>query len=124
MSDALLAMSARLLRDGDAAAAGDAAEVATLAAPEDARAWLLFGACAARRGMLERAVVAFRQACTLAPSQVESWLMLGEASLDLGDLAAGARALERAMTLDPRAEHPAGRRARALVARALAQLGG
>jgi Tfp pilus assembly protein PilF len=120
----LVGLAAKLCQGGDFIAAEGAAEAALLMTPTEHDAWVVLGTAHARQGHHERAVRCFEQAIALAPNDVASHTDLGELLLELGAYSRAAAALERAMELDPKAEHPSGRRARAIVAKTLTKLRG
>lgn len=117
-----VALAAKLLEDGELVAAEGAAEAALALAASTHDAWVVLGTAHARQRKHERAVVCFEQAVAIDPKDVGSYVDLGESLLELGAYARAAAALDKAMSLDPAAEHPSGRRARAIVAKTLSKL--
>ncbi|MCC6806646.1 MAG: tetratricopeptide repeat protein [Deltaproteobacteria bacterium] len=117
-----VALAAKLVKEDELVAAEGAAEAALAIAPAAHDAWVVLGTVHARKKRHERAVVCFEQAIALDPTDVASHVDLGELLLELGAYARASAALDRAMTLDPKAAHPSGRRARAIVAKTLSKL--
>ncbi len=115
-------LSAALFQAERFHAAEIAAELAVHLDHTLAAGWHLFGAAHARQENFEAAANAYRQVVGLTPKNVSAWCDLGEALIESGDMAAAGDALKQAMQLDAEAKTPHGRRARALVARTLAQL--
>ncbi len=115
-------MASALVQSEDLEAAEGAAELATIADPQHADAWLTLGIVRARRNEYTRAIPDYIRALELRPDDVSSWCDLGELYTLMGDYQKAAAALRQAMVLDPNADHPAGRRARAIVGRSLARL--
>ena len=111
-----------LLAGDDMVAAEAAAEAAVALSPEDAAAWVMLGSARARQSKHKPAIAAFERALRITPNDVTCHTSLGELFIELGAYSQAAAALERAMSLDPNAEHPFGRRARALVAKTLQKL--
>ncbi len=104
----------------------DSAEVAALLAtganPALFDAWLALGVARAKRGEHALAVPAYLKALALDPKDVGAWTDLGEVYLALMRYDEAAAAFRQSITLDPKAQHRAGRRARAVVARTLSKL--
>lgn len=99
-----------------------AAEVATACDPQDFNAWVALGVARARMQHFAEALPAYLNALKLNPNDVACWTDVGELYVSLLDFQKAADALKQAMELDPKAEHPSGRRARAIVARVIGQL--
>jgi len=99
-----------------------AAEVATACDPQDFDAWVTLGVSRARLQRFTEALPAYLNALKINPSDVACWTDLGEIYVSLLDFQKASEALKQAMELDPKAEHPSGRRARAIVARVIGQL--
>jgi cytochrome c-type biogenesis protein CcmH/NrfG len=104
----------------------EAAEAAALAItaydPKRARAWIMLGVSRAKMKRFSEAVPCFIHALELDALDVATWVDLGEAYISILDYTQAAKALQQAITLDPNAQHPAGRRARAIVGRTVQKL--
>lgn len=103
----------------------DAEQAATLSLQLDddsAETWALLGSVRARRKRYEEAIAPYLEALRRAPTDIRTWTNLGEVYLVLMDYDKATRALEQAMRLDPKAQHPAGRRARVVVASTIRSL--
>lgn len=118
----LVRIAAAFAADQDWEAAEGAAELAAACDPQSFEAWSTLGALRARQKNYERAIPCYVKALELAPNDIQSWTDLGELFTLMMDYEKAAAALRQAMTLDPKAEHPGGRRARAIVGRTLALL--
>jgi len=86
----------------DLEAAAAEAERAVALAPLSARAWMLRGLIARRRGESEASIAAFQRAVVLDPAQAAAHNNLGTTLLDAGRLEAALGQFERAVALDPR----------------------
>lgn len=106
----------------DFAAAIVAAECACQADAACFDAWLLLGAVLARTKQERPAVEAYLKALSLKPDDVRAWADLGELYTLLLKYDEAVAALRQAILLDPKAEHPAGVRARAVAGRTMALL--
>ena len=115
-------LSAAFVNENDLEAAEGAAEFAVAADKASFDAWLMLGVCRARKKNYEPAVPCYVKALELRPDDVAAWCDLGELFTLMMDYDRAAAALRQAMTLDPNADHPSGRRARAIVGRTLAML--
>ena len=115
-------LAAHYYTQGDFDNAETSAALAATADPKSFSAWLTLGLCHARQNNHEDAVAAYLKALALRPNDVACWTDLGEIYLALVRYEAAAAALRQAMLLDPKAEHPAGRRARAIAAQTMSQL--
>ena len=82
----------------------------------DPRAWANLGAIRARAKDHPGAVEAYLEVLKRSPTDIEAWTNIGELYIVLLDFEKAAAALRQAMQLDPQAKHPAGRRARIVVA--------
>jgi Flp pilus assembly protein TadD len=98
------------------------AAAAAAADPSSFEAWVLSGIACARSKDLREAVLCFQRALERRPLDLQTWVDLGECCLGINDYPRAGKALGRAIELDPRGEHPAGRRARALAGRAIVRL--
>lgn len=76
----------------------------------------------ARGKEYQSAVQSYLAALNIRPNDLECWTDLGEAYVALGEYQLAAQALKQAMQIDPKAEHPSGRRARAIAGRTTAML--
>ena len=106
----------------DFPAAETTAELATQCAPNLFEAWALLGAARGRQKKLTEAKVAYERAVALRPNDIVTLTDLGEVEIQLMEYEKAAGYLRRALELDPKATHPSGRRARAVVGRTLALL--
>ena len=118
----LLMLASKCLVDNDLEGAQTAAAMACVAAPAMPEAWVALGVARARHGDHAGAVEPFIKALALRPRDVQLWCDLGECYVTLMKYAEAAAALKQAMLLDPNLQHPAGRRARAVAAKTMAQL--
>jgi Flp pilus assembly protein TadD len=98
------------------------AQAATVLDSKSFEAWVLLGIAKARLKDLREAVLCFQRALEQRPDDLQTWVDLGEVCLGINDFHRAGKALGRAIELDPNAEHPAGRRARALAGRAIIRL--
>ncbi len=80
--------------------------------------WAAYGVALTKAFRLGDAADAFRRCLALDAKNIFVWCNLAEVSLERTDYAGTAVAIKRCMELDPKAEHPSGLRARALVRRA------
>lgn len=112
---ALARLGWHALKSGHHRAAVAALEEAVIAEPNRAELQFAYGIALAKSGQTDSALEVLARGLQLEPSSVEVWCIVAELSLDRLDYAAAAVALQKCLTLDPRAEHPSGRRARALV---------
>ena len=117
-----LRIGAGFFKSGDYAGAERCAFVATTADATSVDAWVLLGAARAKLLNMDDALVAFETAARLRPDDTQRWVDLAECHLAKMSYKNAAAVLRRAMELDPNGEHPAGRRARALVGRTLVNL--
>lgn len=115
-------LAARHMQEGKLDAAEGAASLAIVFGPNDVRAWKIHGVVTAKNGDHERAIELFLRALELAPGAIDLWTDLGECYVSVLDYPKAAAALERAVALDPLANLPAGRRARALIAKTASRL--
>ena len=115
-------LAAAFVKEADLDAGEGAAELAVATDPTSVDAWLMLGVCRARMKNYERAVPCYVKALELRPDDIAAWCDLGELFTLMMDYDRAAAALRQAMTLDPNADHPSGRRARAIVGRTLALL--
>ncbi len=106
----------------DDAGSAAAAELAARADPGSLDAWVLLASARARMRDYPGAQRAYERALKIDPQHTSSWTSLGELHLAQHQFKQATAALQKAMSLDPDATHPAGRRARALVGKAIAQL--
>lgn len=81
---------------------------------EDAKAHAAFASVLLALGRHRQAADEYVRAAALGCNEVALWTNLAEARLGGLDHAGALDALDRALRLDPRAQHPAGRRAIAL----------
>jgi cytochrome c-type biogenesis protein CcmH/NrfG len=117
-------LAAQNIKEKDFDSAEAAAEVATACDPKLAEAWISLGVARAKLKNFAEAVPCYHKALELRPDDIACWTDLGELYVGLLDYPRAAEALKQAMLLDPEAEHPFGRRARAIVGRALSMLRG
>ncbi len=87
-------------------------------APSTADYWAAYGVALTKALRFGDAVEAYRRSVALDSKNIFVWCNLAEVSLERSDYATAAVAIKRCMELDPKAEHPSGLRARALVRRA------
>lgn len=120
--ESLMRLSQGYLAHGDLVAAMGAAEAAVALAPKQPTGWAALGVVLAKQDRHERAVACFEAAVALDPKDVASFTCMGELLIELGAYTQACSALENACRLDPKAQHPMGRRARALIAKTLATL--
>ncbi len=120
--DELTVFAAACLQKDELPGCEAAAEAAIALEPAHHPSWVLLATSLAKQNKHERAVACFERAVQLDPKDVASHTSLGELYIELGAYTRAAAALKNAMELDPAAEHPSGRRARALVARTLSTL--
>jgi Flp pilus assembly protein TadD len=118
--DAYLDLGRRLFEAGDFSGAQAAARLALEREPNRFEPWSLFACSAASRRHYVAAAGAFLEALKRKPDDVGCWTNLGEVYLALMQIEE-ASALRQAMELDPQALHPAGKRARAIVAKTIAR---
>lgn len=102
--------------------AAEHARAVTASEPKSFEAWVLLGIASARQKNLREAIGCFQRALEQRPNDVQAWVDLGECCLGISDWARAGKALGRAIELDPKSQHPAGRRARALAGRAIVRL--
>jgi cytochrome c-type biogenesis protein CcmH/NrfG len=114
--------AARAYQEEDYECAELAAKTALANDRENHAAWMVLGGSLAKQKYFRLAVECFEHALRLRPNDLEAWVSVAESLVSQLDYAGAAVALERALTLDPRAEHPAGRRARAIVGRTINKL--
>jgi cytochrome c-type biogenesis protein CcmH/NrfG len=107
--------------DGDRGVA--ALKEAIALVPDDKDYWLAYAVALARTLRMLEATDAFRRCASLDPQNVAVWCMLGEVAMQRSDYAGAAQALKRCLELDPKAKHPHGLRARALIRRGEQKLG-
>lgn len=117
-----LSLAATFLQADDLEGAEAAAELATSCDESSGDAWIALGVARARQKKWELAAEAYEKAAALKPTEVGVWTDLGETYVSMSEFIKAAAALKQACELDPKAEHPAGRRARAVVGRTLAIL--
>lgn len=91
-------------------------------ADDDPVAWVLLGSVRAQLKRYAEAVDPYVQALKRNAADISTWTNLGELYISLLDFDKAAAALRQAMLLDPTAIHPAGRRARVVVASTLRKL--
>ena len=118
----LLKLSAQCLVEKDYEGAQTAAAMAVTAAPDLFEAWVALGVSRAKFGDHGGAVEPFIRALALQPKAIQCWCDLGECYLTLMRYKEAAASFKQAMLLDPESKHPAGRRARAVSAKTMAQL--
>ncbi|MCC6807691.1 MAG: tetratricopeptide repeat protein [Deltaproteobacteria bacterium] len=118
----LASLAHAVAADGDFGAAQAAAQMATTADPKCFDAWVMLGLAHAKQNKPSRAAPCFVKALELRPDDVACWTDLGECLTMLMDYPRAAAAFRQAMLLDPNADHPSGRRARAVVGRTIALL--
>jgi cytochrome c-type biogenesis protein CcmH/NrfG len=117
-----LRLAAMFLKEKDYEGVAAAAEAATQRDPKSFEAWSLLGMARAKLKLYETAIPPYLKAAELRPDEVTTFTALGELMLGIADFGRSAQALRRACELDPKAETPAGRRARALIGRTIAKL--
>lgn len=117
-----IALSARFVAEGDLEAATAAAQAAVACDGESIDAVHAYGVALARTKEFSRAAVCFQKVLDKRPDDVAEWTNLGECFLSALRYPEAADAFRKAMELDPQSEHPAGRRARAIVAKTLMRL--
>jgi cytochrome c-type biogenesis protein CcmH/NrfG len=115
-------LGSALAKEQDFSGAQAAAEVATQCNPKRFEAWALLGMARAKQKLLAEAAPAYMKALELKPDDVACWAALGEIFIGLSDYERASSALRQALTLDPHSQHPAGRRARAVVGRTISLL--
>ncbi len=96
-------------------AAAAALQEAVLARPNHADFQFAYGLALAKLGHIDLALEVLARGLALEPTNVDVWCIVGELALDKMDYKAAATALGKCLKLDPKAEHPAGRRARAVI---------
>jgi cytochrome c-type biogenesis protein CcmH/NrfG len=106
-----------LHHEGDPARAAIGFARAVALDPAQPSFWNGYAIALAQSHSLDEAVEACKTSLRLAPTDVAVWCILGEIHYDRGDLKSAAEAFARCFALDPRARHPSGLRARALVRR-------
>lgn len=107
-----------LVTQGDFSAAAFAFSAA-LQHSKTADLWSAFAYCEQKLGRLQSAADAYEKAIALGMDDVQIWANLGEARLDLLQYGHAADALGKAIEKDPKGDHPASVRARALVLKAV-----
>ena len=112
---ALARLGWRAGAQGENEVAVAALEEAVIADPNRAEFQFAYGIALAKGGQADAALEVLARGLQLEPNNLEIWCVVGELSLDRLDYKAAAVALQKCLALDPKAEHPAGRRARALV---------
>ncbi len=117
-----VALAAQFIEKKELDAAQAAAEAAVACDGQNPDALGALGVTLAKNKEFGRAAVCFEKVVALRPSDVASWTNLGECQLSAMKYKEAAEAFKQAMELDPKSEHPAGRRARAIVARTLMKL--
>lgn len=85
------------------------------AAPKEPSYRAALGVAYARCNRIEEALRELRQCLALRPNDLEVSCIVAELLLDKLDYNGAAVLLRKCLTLDPKAEHPAGIRARALI---------
>jgi cytochrome c-type biogenesis protein CcmH/NrfG len=107
-----------LVTQGDFAAAAFAFSAA-LEHTKSADLWAALGYCEQKLNRLQNAADAYEKAIHAGLDDVQVWANLGEARLDLLQYGHAAEALGKAIEKDPKGDHPASVRARALVLKAV-----
>jgi cytochrome c-type biogenesis protein CcmH/NrfG len=115
-------LAAACAKAEDFATAQAAAEVAAQCDPKQFDAWVLVGMTRAKQKCYGDAVDPYVKAIELRPQDVSCWTALGELFIGLNDYQRAAASLKQALLLDPEAKHRSGRRARALIGRAIAKM--
>lgn len=118
----LTCAAARAYEEDDLRGAELAAKTVLATDRDNHAAWMILGGSVAKQKYFRLAVQCFEHALRLRPNDVDAWVALGESFVSLLDYKGASVALRRALELDPRAEHPAGRRARAIVGRTIHKL--
>jgi cytochrome c-type biogenesis protein CcmH/NrfG len=119
---AFVQLAGHLLAEEHFEAAEAAAGLAVVADRSSFRAWLALGVARARQGRHSAAIEAYLHALALDPKHVAAWCDLGELYLARLDCAQAAAAFRQVIALDPDAQHPSGRRARAVAVKTLGKL--
>jgi cytochrome c-type biogenesis protein CcmH/NrfG len=115
-------LAAHFLKDKRFDAAEGAAEIAASLMPKSFDAWFLLAVARARQEDRAGAAFAYLKALEIVPGHIGCWTDLGEIYVALLEYKKAAAALRQAMLLDPDAQHPSGRRARAVVGKVVTKL--
>lgn len=125
------ARAQRLLRMGWAAslagehvAAVAALEEAVMLSPNDVKALNALALALAKALRPNEAIPYLQKSLLLKPDDIEIHCVLAEISLERGDYATALSSLKQCIALDPKATHPSGIRARALVKKGEKRLAG
>ena len=120
--EALLSAAQTLFERGDESEALGLVDAIIAEAPRAHDALYLAAKIHAKQRRPRLAAHALCLVLAQQPEDIASWTALGEVYMQAGDYERATIALRRAMQLDPEAKHPAGCRARAVVARTLASI--
>jgi cytochrome c-type biogenesis protein CcmH/NrfG len=117
-----MSLAAYYVEKDDLNAAQAAAEAAVACDGANLDALQTLGVVLAKSKEFTRAAVCFERVVAKRPDDIAQWTNLGECYLSASRYTEAANAFRKAMELDPKSEHAAGRRARAIVARTLVKL--
>lgn len=104
-----------LLQAGDNDNALKALELAHAGQPTNTDVAIAYAIALVRTNDVRRGRNLLAQVLVRDRQRIDVWCAIAEVDLDAMRYRAAARALKRCLELDPKAEHPSGRRARALI---------